>query len=479
MGFNRPLERNSKNKKNYKKHSEYVNEEIVYKNRETDSIEKEHILSTSRSNLNIKDQELMRESLKDPRLSKKFPASKSRNEFGEKVSLTIFSLKDAVNKTGRGIKSSRMSGNGSQMSLIPSKTKNHFKKPKNSALYEASINLPKAESQCKRYKKQIKPVLRKSHERSKSNLKAVSESVVQTFDGFVRTLINFKTDLLSLQHNDRYSSETENLVKLIQKYLEKCNRIQMKSSVSKNPSISKIKAHAENPSAMEYFENDNFVDLLEEKDKKCAEYASKYKKAKQDRENLLERIAILESDNKEMERQLTINKKHEEIETIFSKLSSLILSSNVDVTSALKHSEKEVINNLLGDSKQAPLVDIMNTNPSTILKQNTSIFETIEDEFSIPPFKHSNTNVSSFSTYKGQSMNSCGTRKRNKRGKRELLHCKSIDLLNNIEKLNSLQDDQMSTNDGKPGCRKKKVRINDLYSIIHCQAKLMEENYLV
>jgi len=38
--------------------------------------------------------------------------------------------------------------------------------------------------------------------------------------------MNFKTDLLGLKHNDRYSSDTENLVKLIQKYIDKIIKIE-------------------------------------------------------------------------------------------------------------------------------------------------------------------------------------------------------------------------------------------------------------
>jgi len=76
-------------------------------------------------------------------------------------------------------------------------------------------------------------------------------------------LINFKTDLLGLKHNDRYSTETENLVKLIQKYMEKWSKIQAKAKGNKDSN--EWRTHRE-LSSKEYFENDNFIDILEEKE---------------------------------------------------------------------------------------------------------------------------------------------------------------------------------------------------------------------
>lgn len=160
--------------------------------------------------------------------------SKSRNEDNQKVSLTIFSLKDAVRKTKRPGNASRLSSNNSSLGFSSSRCKTGLnKKLKTSILYDTSMKNSKisktskisknslTNSHTKNPKKAIKPIIGKSHSRSRSNIKSLSESILQTFDGFMRSLINFKTDLLGLQHNDRYSNETENLVKLIQKYLEK------------------------------------------------------------------------------------------------------------------------------------------------------------------------------------------------------------------------------------------------------------------
>lgn len=161
----------------------------------------------------------------------------------------------------------------------------------------------------------------------------VNESIVQTFDGFMRNLINFKTELLGLRHNDRYSTETENLVKLIHKYMEKCHRIQHKSSAEPN-------------SEKSVTDGVQFIDLIEEKERRYYEITSQYKVVKEERDSLLERIKVLESDNKEMEKQLLINNKHEEIQAVFSKLSALLLANKVDMNSSLKYSEREIINKL-------------------------------------------------------------------------------------------------------------------------------------
>lgn len=111
-------------------------------------------------------------------------------------------------------------------SAISSQTLNKRKHKPN--LYDTTVGSSKADFHGNKFKKHIKPIFGKTHERTKSSLKMYGESVFQTFEGLVRSLINFKTDLLGLKHNERYSSETENLVKLIQKYMDKCTKIQSK-----------------------------------------------------------------------------------------------------------------------------------------------------------------------------------------------------------------------------------------------------------
>lgn len=44
-------------------------------------------------------------------------------------------------------------------------------------------------------------------DRPKTNLKSFSDSVLETSEGLKRSLYNFKTDLLSLKQNSRYSGK--------------------------------------------------------------------------------------------------------------------------------------------------------------------------------------------------------------------------------------------------------------------------------
>lgn len=99
----------------------------------------------------------------------------------------------------------------------------HRCKPVN--LYDSTFQKT-VDSISKNSRKVVKPVIGTGHERSKSNIKTFGVSVIQTSESLKRSLINFRSDLLGLQHNERYSAETDNLVKLIQKYVDKLMKIE-------------------------------------------------------------------------------------------------------------------------------------------------------------------------------------------------------------------------------------------------------------
>lgn len=204
------------------------------------------------------------------------------------------------------------------------------------------------------------------HERSKSNLKTFGDSVVQTSESLKRSLLNFRSDLLGLQHNERYSAETENLVKLIQKYVDKLAKIEQRyklkkclekrdesKSTTRHVSSRLIRpganyANNENSNFDEFFENENFADIISQKDKKYTDLHHKYTSLVQRNNKLLQRFVDLETENKEMSRKLAINDNHEQLEVIFGKLSALILSNRKDADIDLNYKEREMVKDLFG-----------------------------------------------------------------------------------------------------------------------------------
>lgn len=88
--------------------------------------------------------------------------------------------------------------------------------------------------------------------------------------------------------------------------------------------------------------------IMEEKENKILYISQKYKHLQKQSQKLIEKVAILESENKEMKRKLEINKKHEELESVFSKLSSLMLANKIKDSQSLHYKEREMLNNLFG-----------------------------------------------------------------------------------------------------------------------------------
>jgi len=60
----------------------------------------------------------------------------------------------------------------------------------------------------------------------------------------------------------------------------------------------------------------------------------------------------------QLRRKVEINNKHEEIENIFSKLSSLILANKANDQNCLKYKEKQLLNDLFQGNYPNPLTKI-------------------------------------------------------------------------------------------------------------------------
>lgn len=113
---------------------------------------------------------------------------------------------------------------------VSSKVLTHRDKPR--APYETSLDLT-TEIRPKKIKNGIKPIIGKSHERSKSNIKSFGDAVIQTSASFQLALSNFRSELLGLKHNERYSAETESLAKLIHKYSDRFWKVEQKYKLRK------------------------------------------------------------------------------------------------------------------------------------------------------------------------------------------------------------------------------------------------------
>lgn len=98
----------------------------------------------------------------------------------------------------------------------------------------------------------------------------------------------------------------------------------------------------------EYYEHEHFMKLLAQKDKKYKELHHKYTSLCERNDKLLQRFVELETEHKEMGRKLAINDNHEQLEVVFSKLSSMILSNRGDIGLHLKYKEREMIKDLFG-----------------------------------------------------------------------------------------------------------------------------------
>lgn len=170
-------------------------------------------------------------------------------------------------------------------SSMSTKALTHRAKP--SAKFES--NQPQVEIRQKRIKSPIKPILGGQHERSKSSLKSFGDEVLQTSEAIKRSLANFKSDLLGLKHDERYSTETDNLVKLIQKYMERFYRIEYKYKLrntiekpeTSKPTPRQIGQKVSQPGSKDtseyyqYLENENFIDIIATKDQKIKELNQK------------------------------------------------------------------------------------------------------------------------------------------------------------------------------------------------------------
>ena len=104
-------------------------------------------------------------------------------------------------------------------------------------------------------------------------------------------------------------------------------KIQSKSKGSRGPPSQMPQREL---TSKEYYENDNFIDIIEEKENKYTELLKKYKFMKSQHETLLHKYEKVKKEAEDLGRKVEINNKHEEIEKIFSKLSSLILANKTN-----------------------------------------------------------------------------------------------------------------------------------------------------
>jgi hypothetical protein len=213
--------------------------------------------------------------------------------------------------------------------------------------------------------------------------------------------------------------------------------------------------------------------MTSSKDRKYKELMNKNTYLLEQNEKLENELKTLKTDSSEMSRKLEINNKHEEIETIFSKLGSLMLATNdtnsnvrnkMEDNLSLRQHEIQLIKELFGSKINDPTVQ--NTDISII-----DVFG--RDDMDIANYAQSFINSNSLSCYKSRAKKSCTTQRKKKRTKtRDLTHCKSIDLQSILEKTTVGYDDQTSVlNDNSEGrygaSRKKKPKVNDLLSMMH------------
>mmetsp|Transcript_17907 Transcript_17907/g.15813 ORF Transcript_17907/g.15813 Transcript_17907/m.15813 type:complete len:159 (+) Transcript_17907:810-1286(+) len=147
----------------------------------------------------------------------------------------------------------------------------------------------------------------------------------------------------------------------------------------------------------EYLENDNFIDVIGEKEKRYNLLSQKYKILEIQNNDVLIKFDSLKKEVDELKRKLKINTKYEEIENIFTKLSSLILANKMD-DSSLKFKERQLINNLFGGFKN-PLKDIGNIHTS-----DQKIHQEVQDDLGLGLYLRENrTSLSSYKARASQS----------------------------------------------------------------------------
>lgn len=298
-------------------------------------------------------------------------------------------------------------------------------------MYNASVK-DKEESKLKPSNKSIKRVFG-VHERSKSNMKSLGDSVASASEGFKRSLINFKTDLLGLRHDNRYSKETEALVKLVNTYTDKLTKIENCFGLIKN---SKPNQETSRPaSTNEFYDNKNFIDVISEKDRKYKELKRKQVFLIEQNEKLQNELSTLKKDNLNMSRKLEINNKHEEIEVIFTKLGSLMLANKIEDNLSLRPHERQLIQELFGGNKSNAnkildktcnkVTENMNfvKHPRT-RNEDVSIIDVFgEEEMDLDSYAQSFINSNAFSGYKSRAKKGCMTQRKKKRTKtRDLTH---------------------------------------------------------
>ena len=81
------------------------------------------------------------------------------------------------------------------------------------------------------------------------------------------------------------------------------------------------------------------------------ELEEKYKNLQEKYKEMESRYLLVEKENREFSRRLAINDNHEQLEDIFSKLSSLILASKSDENMDLSYKEQSLIKDLFGSKK--------------------------------------------------------------------------------------------------------------------------------
>lgn len=89
-------------------------------------------------------------------------------------------------------------------------------------------------------------------------------------------------------------------------------------------------------------------DLITLKSFEITGIEQKYKSLQQKYKDLRSKYTAAEKENKELKRRLAINDNHEQLEDIFSKLSSLILTTKADNNLNLTYKEQSLIKELFG-----------------------------------------------------------------------------------------------------------------------------------
>ena len=128
------------------------------------------------------------------------------------------------------------------------------------------------------------------------------------------------------------------------------------------------------------------------------------------------------------------------------------------------------------DKNQNPLTEIMNLNENN---DNISekFMDNMWDDLSLAPYLQSTKKRTNLSSYKARANKSCLTQRWRKRNNtKDLTYWKSIDLVSYFDSHSVINDDQTSCNETKVGqCKRKKPKIPELLSMMHCQAKVIED----